>query len=120
MRPGVKGISENISVRSIIGRFLEHTRVFFFENSVEKSLFLCSADWMNRNFFKRVETCFPIEDTRLKKPVLDDLNNYLADNTQAWILQPEGTYQLIQKLDDEIKDISTQGELLESMAKMVS
>jgi polyphosphate kinase len=119
LRPGLKDISENISVRSIIGRFLEHTRVFFFENNGEKSLFLSSADWMNRNFFKRVETCFPVEDTQLKKRILDDLDNYLADNTQAWILQPNATYQLTQH-DDSVKDVSTQRNLLKIMAKIAT
>jgi len=93
LRPGIKGISENIQVRSIIGRFLEHTRVFYFENAGESRLYLSSADWMNRNFFNRVETCFPIENEPIKKRIMRELRTYLADNCQAWILQSDGSYR---------------------------
>ncbi len=92
LRPGVAGISENIRVRSIIGRFLEHTRVFYFANDGHPELFLSSADWMERNFFRRVETGFPLLDEELRERVLGDLQTYLADNTQAWILDAEGHY----------------------------
>ena len=93
-RPGVKGVSENIHVRSIVGRFLEHTRVFCFENGDEEPLVYCSsADWMDRNFFSRVETCFPIEDKRIRQRILDDMQAYLSDNTQAWVLQSDGSYK---------------------------
>ena len=67
LRPGVAGVSENIRVRSIVGRFLEHTRVFYFENEGEPRVYLSSADWMGRNFFNRVEICFPVEDEALKR-----------------------------------------------------
>jgi len=93
LRPGIKGISDNIQVRSIIGRFLEHTRVFYFENAGESRLYLSSADWMNRNFFNRVETCFPIENEPIKKRIMRELRTYLADNCQAWILQSDGSYR---------------------------
>jgi polyphosphate kinase len=94
LRPGVKGVSENIHVRSIIGRFLEHSRIYYFHNNGDYDLYCASADWMDRNFFRRVETCFPIEDTRIKKKVLKDgLLNYLADNTQSWMLQNDGSYK---------------------------
>jgi len=94
LRPGIKGVSENIHVRSIIGRFLEHSRIFYFHNDGNYELFCASADWMERNFFRRIETCFPIEDKRMKKKVLKEgLLNYLSDNTQSWILQSDGTYR---------------------------
>ncbi len=94
LKPGVKGISENITVRSIIGRFLEHPRIFYFHNNGESHLYCSSADWMDRNFFRRVEACFPIEDPKLNQRVYKQgLMLYLADNTQAWILQPDGGYK---------------------------
>jgi polyphosphate kinase len=94
LRPGVKGVSETISVRSIIGRFLEHSRVFYFENEGEPRVFLSSADWMGRNFFSRVEACFPMEDKRLMKRVIrESFELYLADNTHAWTLQSDGSYR---------------------------
>ena len=93
LKPGVPEISENIRVRSIVGRFLEHSRVFFFQNDGAQELYLSSADWMGRNFFNRVETCCLIEDKRLRKRVLKEgLNNYLADNTRAWMLKSDGSY----------------------------
>ena len=95
LRPRVKGVSENIRVRSIVGRFLEHTRVFCFENGGDRMVYLSSADWMGRNFFSRVETCFPIEDKKLKARVFDEtIKTYLDDNAQAWELASDGTYTL--------------------------
>jgi polyphosphate kinase len=97
LRPGVKGVSDNISVRSIVGRLLEHSRVFYFHNDGEPQVFLSSADWMERNLYRRVEICFPIEDKRLQAHVVEgSLNNYLADNTQAWVLNQDGTYKRLQ------------------------
>jgi polyphosphate kinase len=96
LRPGIKGISSNIRVRSIIGRFLEHTRVFHFENDGDPKLYLSSADWMGRNFFNRVETCFPIEDPAIQKRILAECRLYLTDNCQAWQLGADGRYQLVQ------------------------
>lgn len=94
LRPGIKGISENIQVRSIIGRFLEHSRIFYFHNHGEYEIFLSSGDWMDRNFFRRVETCFPVEEKRMKKKVLKEgLQLYLSDNVQSWILQSDGSYK---------------------------
>jgi len=93
LRPGVPGISDNIHVRSIIGRFLEHSRVYYFANAGKKELFCSSADWMERNFFRRVEVCFPIQQTRLRDRILRDLKCYLKDNTHAWILQADGHYR---------------------------
>jgi polyphosphate kinase len=94
LRPGVKGVSENIQVRSIIGRFLEHTRIYYFHNEGDPALFCSSADWMQRNLFHRVEACFPIEEKRPRDRVIKfGLMNYLSDNTQAWILQEDGSYR---------------------------
>ena len=94
LRPGVQGISENIRVRSIVGRFLEHTRVFYFENDGQPKLFISSADWMGRNFFDRVEVCLPIADEALTRRVVKEtFDNYLGDNCQAWLLQSDGTYK---------------------------
>jgi polyphosphate kinase len=94
LRPGIKGVSENIQVRSIIGRFLEHTRIFYFHNAGKPNVYCSSADWMQRNLFHRVEACFPIEEKRPRDQVIKyGLMNYLSDNTQAWILQADGSYK---------------------------
>ncbi len=94
LRPGIPGVSENIHVRSIVGRFLEHTRVFYFYNGGNEELYLSSADWMGRNFFQRVETAFPVEDEKLRRRILKDgLELYLSDNTEAWVLQKDGEYK---------------------------
>jgi len=92
LRPGVKGVSENIEVRSIIGRFLEHTRVYAFANDGKWEVYGSSADLMNRNMFRRVETCFPIDSKKLHDRILNDLDCYLKDNTQSWLLQSDGSY----------------------------
>ena len=92
LRPGIPGVSHNIQVRSIIGRFLEHTRVFYFLNGGEEQIYLSSADWMERNLDKRVETCFPVEGKKLLLRVKKELESYLTDNTHAWTLQPDGRY----------------------------
>jgi len=91
LRPGVAGLSENIRVLSIIGRFLEHTRIFYFRNDLQNDVYLSSADWMDRNFFRRIEACFPLLDKKLKKRVLDEgLKIYLQDNCQAWEMDCNG------------------------------
>ncbi len=92
LRPGIQGISENIEVRSIIGRFLEHARVYYFENDGEAEIFVSSADLMNRNMFNRVEVAFPIEYKKHRARIIRDLEFYLADNSQSWILRPDGAY----------------------------
>lgn len=95
LRPGVKGLSENIKVRSVIGRFLEHTRVFYFYNGNQQDLYLASADWMDRNFFRRIEICFPVRNKKLKKRVFEEgLQMYLQDNTQAWQMSEDGHYKI--------------------------
>lgn len=93
--PGVKGRSENIRLRSIVGRFLEHARIFYFENGGDPLVFLGSADWMPRNFFRRVEMIFPIEDPALKQRIIDEvLAIELRDNVDARELQPNGSYTM--------------------------
>jgi polyphosphate kinase len=94
LRPGIKGVSENIQVRSIVGRFLEHTRVFYFYHGGEEQMFCSSADWMPRNMHTRVETAFPIDEKRPRDQIYNyGLMNYLQDNTRAWIMQSDGTYK---------------------------
>jgi len=93
LRPGVRGISDRITVRSVVGRFLEHSRVFYFANGGDEEVYLGSADWMPRNLLERVEVLFPIKDPMLKQRIRGEiLEAYLADNTQARILQPDGRY----------------------------
>jgi len=116
LRPGVPGISDNIQVRSIVGRFLEHTRAFYFHNAGESEVFCASADWMDRNLLKRVETCYPIENSELKAQVINMLKLYLSDNTQAWVLDNHGSYQHLAPTTDEIP-ISAQQTLLQSLAE---
>jgi polyphosphate kinase len=111
LRPGIKGVSDNIEVRSIIGRFLEHTRIYAFENGGNWEVYASSADLMNRNMFKRVETCFPIENKKLLNRILHDLEVYLNDNSQAWILQNDGRYQPIKRKENALI-IQAQTELL--------
>ncbi|GLR26932.1 polyphosphate kinase 1 [Limnobacter litoralis] len=93
LRPGVPGLSEHITVRSVVGRLLEHSRVFYFYNGGQEDVFISSADWMDRNFFRRVELAVPITDRRLKKRVLDEgLKVLLADNLMAWGMHSDGSY----------------------------
>ncbi|MBL8265746.1 polyphosphate kinase 1 [Steroidobacter sp.] len=92
LRPGLPGISENITVRSVIGRFLEHSRVYYFHNDGNPDIFCASADWMERNFFRRIEVCFPIERKQHRDRIVEDLETYLVDTEQAWVLKPDGQY----------------------------
>lgn len=92
LRPGLAGISENIRVISIIGRYLEHSRIYYFANDGEDEIYIGSADWMSRNLDKRVEAVTPIEDPHLIKDLQEILGIMLADNRQAWDLQPDGSY----------------------------
>ncbi|MCL2656051.1 MAG: polyphosphate kinase 1 [Betaproteobacteria bacterium] len=95
LRPNVAGLSENIKVRSVIGRFLEHTRVIYFGNGGEEQVYLSSADWMDRNFFRRIEIAFPVLDSRLRRRIVKEgLKPYLGDNCQAWQLDgADGSYR---------------------------
>ncbi len=111
VRPGVPGISENITVRSIIGRFLEHPRVYYFHNNGDPHVFCASADWIERNFFRRVEVAFPVEPKKLRDRIISDLELNLRDNCQAWILGRDGVYtRLTPALEAEA--VSAQGTLL--------
>jgi polyphosphate kinase len=93
LRPGIAGLSENIRVKSVIGRFLEHHRIFHFYADGEEKLYLSSADWMDRNFFRRIELAFPVLDKRLKKRVFaEGLRAYLQDNQQSWLMDGQGGY----------------------------
>ena len=90
-------MSENISVRSIVGTFLEHTRIYYFHNGGEEDVYLASADWMPRNLDRRVEILFPIENEQLKKEVLHVLDIQLQDTLKAQIKQPDGTYEKVDR-----------------------
>ena len=93
LRPGIPGISENIRVRSVLGRFLEHTRVFYFYNDGVEDVYLSSADWMDRNFFRRIEICFPVLEPRLKRRVIrEGLQTYLGAAVEAWEMDRDGGY----------------------------
>ena len=112
LRAGVKDLSDNISVRSIIGRQLEHHRVFYFYAGGEEKVYLSSADWMERNFFRRIELAFPVLDRKLKRRVIaEGLQIYLADNTLAWELGPDGTYH--QRRGSRTSRHASQSELIE-------
>jgi polyphosphate kinase len=92
------GYTDNIRVRSVVGRFLEHTRVFYFVAGAKESLYLSSADWMNRNMIRRIELAWPVEDPVLRQRVVDEcLNLYLQDGRNAWCLGPEGQYTKLEK-----------------------
>ena len=94
LRPGVPGLSSNIKVRSIVGRFLEHTRIFYFRNNLKHDIYLSSADWMNRNLMRRVEVAFPVNAPALKKRLLREaLQPYLQDNVDTWELASDGQYR---------------------------
>jgi polyphosphate kinase len=96
LKPGIEGVSQNIRVRSVVGRFLEHSRVFFFQNGGAEDVYLASADWMDRNFFRRIELCFPVLDPALKRRVIrEGLLPYLEDNSHAWEMRADGSYELL-------------------------
>jgi polyphosphate kinase len=115
LRPGIPGLSENIKVRSIVGRFLEHSRVYWFANGGHSELYLSSADWMERNFFRRVELAFPVLDARQRERLLKDLKACLADNTNAWELLPDGSYRRLQSPGED-QSCDAQAMLLERYA----
>jgi polyphosphate kinase len=115
LRPGIPGISENIRVRSIVGRFLEHTRCYYFHNDGDEQLYCASADWMDRNLLRRIEVMFPIRDPAMKTRLVGDLTTYLADNTQSWELKADGKYERLKVGDDEA--VSAQTALLRQLAE---
>jgi polyphosphate kinase len=114
LRPGLPGVSDNIRVRSIVGRFLEHSRVFYFENGGDPELYCSSADWMERNFFRRVEIAFPVRDAELRGRILRDLETYLWDNTHAWMLDRDGHY--VRASAGSEPPVTAQSELLDTYA----
>jgi len=95
LRPGVPGVSENIEVVSIVDRFLEHARIFYFHNGGREEVYLGSADWMTRNLNRRVELLFPIQQPNLRRRLIDILKTFFADNVKAWRLRPDGVYERI-------------------------
>jgi len=118
LRPGVAGVSDKIEVRSLIGRFLEHSRIYSFENGGAPELYAASADFLPRNMFRRVEACFPIENKKLADRIRDDLELYLRDDSQAWRLGPEGTYQRVEPVEDS-PGVEAQTVLLERFKKIL-
>lgn len=100
LMPGVPGLSDNIEVRSIIGRFLEHSRIFFFQNDGEAEYYFSSADWMTRNLNKRVETVIPVYQTNIKERLQEILDTYWADNTKSWKLLRDGSYEQLKPTSD--------------------
>jgi polyphosphate kinase len=115
LRPGVPGVSDNIRVRSLLGRFLEHHRIWYFENDGNPDVWLSSADWMGRNLFRRVEVAFPVLDPELRKRVVDEgLKAYLADNRDAWELDAQAHWSKV-KPRSGARRRSAQGELLAKM-----
>lgn len=113
LRPGVKGLSENIHVRSIVGRFLEHSRVYYFLNGGDEEFYCSSADWMERNMFRRNESCFEIRQKAMKEKIQRHLELFLADNCQAWVLDGDGSYKRQSPGDQE--RISAQELFLEHL-----
>ena len=98
LRPGLLGVSENITVRSVVGRFLEHSRVFYFWAGGEQNLYISSADWMDRNFFRRVEIATPVRDSKLRQRILEEsIEIHLLDAASAWVMDAQGNYQQVGK-----------------------
>ena len=114
LRPGVPGLSENIHVRSIVGRFLEHSRVYYFQNDGTEEFYCASADWMERNLLRRNESCFEIRQKRMKEQIRDDLELFLADNCEAWVLHGDGSYERLTPGD--APRISAQDTFLRQLA----
>lgn len=115
LKPKVEGVSDNIEVRSIIGRFLEHTRVYYFANDGSPEVYCSSADLMHRNLFRRVETCFPIVNKKIQQRLMGDLEYYINDNAQAWCLDDTGVYHRVQPKEGEVP-LSAQQKFLEQLA----
>jgi len=119
LKAGIDGVSDNIRVRSVIGRFLEHTRIFLFHNNGAEDVYLASADWMGRNLFRRIETAFPVLDRKLKKRVIKEgLDPYLKDNTQAWEMTETGEY--LRRTPRRAKPFTAQLALLADLARTTS
>jgi polyphosphate kinase len=114
LRPGLAGVSDNIRVRSVVGRFLEHSRIYWFDNAGRPQLYLASADWMERNFFRRVEVAFPVTVAKLRHRIREDLERYLRDTANAWLLDSSGAYHHAGAGD--APPLDSQAELLEAYA----
>jgi polyphosphate kinase len=112
LRPGVPGLSENISVKSIVGRFLEHSRIWCFGNGADGIVYLSSADWMERNFFRRVEIAFPVMSPALSAQLRADLQLYLEDTREAWQMNADGLYARVSPAPGSAP-LSAQATLLE-------
>ena len=117
LRPGVPGLSENIRVRSIVGRFLEHSRVYYFLNDGNEEFYCSSADWMERNLFRRNESCFEIRQRQMKDQIRHDLDLFLADNCDAWELRGDGSYERC--VPDDAEPVSAQTTFLETLCSPV-
>jgi len=118
LRPGLAGISENITVRSVVGRFLEHARVFYFENTdAQTELYLSSADLMPRNLRNRIEQCTPILDENIKLNIISELELYIEDNSNAWLMQEDGEYVQAIVTDENPSIRNAQHELLEKLSE---
>ena len=109
-------MSEHITVRSVVGRFLEHPRVWCFGDGAKAQIYLSSADWMERNLFQRVEVAFPVLDPALHAAVRRDLDLYLADRADAWLMQADGTYLRAPPPEDGSAPVSAQSAQLKLYA----
>jgi polyphosphate kinase len=118
LRAGVPEVSENIRVRSIVGRFLEHARAFWFANGGNEEVYLSSADWMERNFFTRVEVHYPVTRAALRRRIVADLERELADDCQAWEMLPDGSWQRVER--GPAGGVSVQDERLDRLAQRLS
>lgn len=120
LRPGLEGLSDNIRVHSVIGRFLEHNRVYYFENAAEqKNVFISSADWMQRNLRNRIEFCIPILNKKIKEIIIKDLYSYLNDNSNSWFMQSDGQYAQSVHLNSDTQPHNAQQSLLENLAELL-
>lgn len=117
--PQLEGVSENITVRSIVGTFLEHSRIFYFENGGNPEIYMASADWMSRNLDRRVEIMFPVEDAKLKKEVKHILDVQLADNVKAQLMQPDGSYVRVSRLSKRENGAYSDKDYMRIEAQMV-
>jgi polyphosphate kinase len=118
LKPGIPRVSETVEVRALIDRFLEHGRVFHFTNAGKDEVFLSSADWMPRNFHRRVEAMFPVDDESLKKRLLEILAIQRTDNTKAWHLRQDGKYERVQPQPGEAQ-VRAQAKFIEMTRERV-
>ena len=119
LRPGIEGVSENISVRSIVGRFLEHSRAFYFRHGGEDNLSIGSADWMQRNLNRRIEAVVPVEDPKLKRKIMQIFDLLLRDNEKARVLGPDGHYRRVKRRPGQ-KRLTAQERLLKLSARRLA